>query len=1253
MMVSGASFIVLMSALHIITVSYCSPENVYCVIPTATSCSSCPYNTHCAALSEYAQDAELYFASNIIMVFLSGDHVLDRNITVTDVARLTMCGESSSNSIATIVRNGSVGFSFTNMVDFNIYSLAFATYNMSSSYGSCPASNSVLFLKLTPSASLVNCSFHDNLGTALTVHNTSITLIENKFIHNQCGCESLTDMCKLGCGITAFNSTLMFTGNTTFLSNKHNNLGASEAGAGAVLAVASSLHFTGTNNFCDNFHNSSDEVGVGGAIHLTNNTVLTFHGTNNFINNSARNDGGAIFASHSAVLTFTGTNNFIDNHVNNGDGGAIRTSPDAVLSFNGTNKFTGNLAKFGGAIDAESNVLVTFIGASVFSNNSAGLSGGAISIATNVVLTFDGTYKFISNSAKYRGGAIFAIENILLMFTGTNVFSNNIANAVGGAIYAAIDISSSFTGTSNFSSNFAMRGGAILAYFNSTLTFDGDISFINNGHNANSGLIRGGAMYLSIRSTFAILPHTTVCWENNQATLGGAIYVADVNPFIYCTPITPYIPREKCFFQLHNQNLSNGLDIKLTFKNNSADDAGSVLYGGAIDNCKLTDLDSYSSGDVFNMLFHNNDTDYNTTSKISSYPFRTCLCKNNLPDCYSNESQYLQVYPGETFQISVVAVGQRNGTVSSNILSIVRTYNTDSHPSNLLDYQYLQQTSNACTTLNYTVFSLSQKVNLELFPEGSLCSKFDGGSLNISVNLNPNCPPGFNISELEKSCVCDPRLAQYTNQCNITNGVGQITRDSNQHFWVGYDNSSHELILHPYCPFDYCVNDAKVFALNNTDTQCSYKRSGLLCGRCKEGYSLLLGTHQCRKCTNSHLALLIPFALMGVVLVFFLLVCKLTVATGTLSGLVFYANIVGDNRTIFLPVKSTDAFSVFIAWLNLDFGIETCFFDGMDAYSKTWLQFVFPVYIWVLVGLMILFSHYSRRFANLLGSNPVSVLATLILLSYAKFLRTLIAATSFATLDYPRHFIKSVWLYDANVDYITSKHMSLFLVAILVFLFLFLPYTLLLVFGQWLQGISHLKLFSWVNSARLKPFMDSYHAPYKPRHRYWPGLLLIIRLVLLLAFGFNRQQDPSNNLLAILVGTGILQMWAWVSGGGVYKNWCLDALEGSFVLNLIILVGATYHVNHSGGNQLAVGYTSVSIALVTFIAILAYHIFQQLKHTKLWKKMPELDLKFKTLNTKQRVDNLSNQINDPTESMNLDQLREPWLEDLLQSSSSF
>ena len=70
---------------------------------------------------------------------------------------------------------------------------------------------------------------------------------------------------------------------------------------------------------------------------------------------------------------------------------------------------------------------------------------------------------------------------------------------------------------------------------------------------------------------------------------------------------------------------------------------------------------------------------------------------------------------------------------------------------------------------------------------------------------------------------------------------------------------------------------------------------------------------------------------------------------------------------------------------------------------------------------------------------------------------------------------------------------------------------------------------------------------------------------------------------------------------------------------MVILTTATYHVKLSGGNQLAVGYTSVTIVLVTFIGILAYHIFQQLRHTKLWKKMQfeKLNNKLKTKQAKE------------------------------------
>ena len=238
--------------------------------------------------------------------------------------------------------------------------------------------------------------------------------------------------------------------------------------------------------------------------------------------------------------------------------------------------------------------------------------------------------------------------------------------------------------------------------------------------------------------------------------------------------------------------------------------------------------------------------DDNTTSSITSDPFRICPCKNNHLSCSKSDITHA-VHPGETFQVSVVAVGQRNGTVAAAVRSRTLSnavYNIPVESGGKgRGFQYLQQANNTYTSLNYTVFSLSSFVTLVLYADGT-CSTFSD-KLEFNLIMYRNCPPGFRLSQSASSCVCEQRLERYTNQCYITNGLGRITLGSNQYFWVGYDNQSHGLILHPHCPFDYCVSQTVVFPLNNTDLQCAYNRSGLLCGHCKEGYSLVLGTSHC------------------------------------------------------------------------------------------------------------------------------------------------------------------------------------------------------------------------------------------------------------------------------------------------------------------------------------------------------------------------------------------------------------------------
>ena len=175
-----------------------------------------------------------------------------------------------------------------------------------------------------------------------------------------------------------------------------------------------------------------------------------------------------------------------------------------------------------------------------------------------------------------------------------------------------------------------------------------------------------------------------------------------------------------------------------------------------------------------------------------------------------------------------------------------------------------------------------------------------------------------------------------------------------------------------------------------------------------------------------------------------------------------------------------------------------------------------------------------------------------------------------------------------------AKYIPLALAAVLFLLFLFLPYTLLLLLGQWLQSKSHLCLLSWVRNPKLKAILDTYHTPYKPKHRYWTGLLLLVRCALFLVFAFNISGNDSVNLLVISSATIGIFVWFTLSGV-VYKSWWLNALEVSFVLNLGILAVATYHVTLSGGSRAAVAYTSVGIAFLTFMGIVTYHIYIRIK----------------------------------------------------------
>ena len=274
----------------------------------------------------------------------------------------------------------------------------------------------------------------------------------------------------------------------------------------------------------------------------------------------------------------------------------------------------------------------------------------------------------------------------------------------------------------------------------------------------------------------------------------------------------------------------------------------------------------------------------------------------------------------------------------------------------------------------------------------------------------------------------------------------------------------------------------------------------------------------------------------------------------------------------------------------------------MDIYAYSWLQFLFPFYIWFLICCIIVVSHHSKSFTKTLGTNPVAVLATLLLMSFSKILKAIITPLSWTYLTYYNSTNKShriVWLYDGSIDFFqTPKHTVLASFAILTLLVFVLPYLTLLLCGQWLLGFSDWRVFSWLN--KLKPLMDAYYAPYKNHTRYWTGLLLWSRMGLFLTIAINVLGSDRVNILAISSATAALL----AIKGRVYEDWWKDILESSFHFNLIIFSTATFYLKEEGKgtqSQLILSNISVGMAIITFVGILLFHVSHFIKSTKFWK----------------------------------------------------
>ena len=385
---------------------------------------------------------------------------------------------------------------------------------------------------------------------------------------------------------------------------------------------------------------------------------------------------------------------------------------------------------------------------------------------------------------------------------------------------------------------------------------------------------------------------------------------------------------------------------------------------------------------------------------------------------------------------------------------------------------------------------------------------------------------------------------------------------------------------------------------------------------CRQGFSLSLGSSRCIQCSNNWLRNLIGIvaaaSVAGIALVVVVLVLNLTVAVGTLNGILFYANIVEANAdTYFLQFRASNFATVLISWLNLNVGIDVCFVDTAfnEAVYKALLELAFPSYVITLVVIVIVASECSSKFAKVIGKgNPVAVLATMILLSYAKFFNAILAASSSLYFK-PAYGSRNVDVTSKLIQYVIAgvreTHSTQFIAVsyiliglTILLLFLCVMYTTLMLSWQWLLRYQDKAIFRWVRYQKLRHFLEPYLAPYCAKYRYWTGLMLLARVFLYLISFVNFSLNPRVDLMAIIFVAGGLIFFKGVIANRVYKSWPLDVVETAIYFNLVAFSALTWYNLDFGGNQVAVAYTSVMIIFVFILGVIVFHV---LRYTRLYK----------------------------------------------------
>ena len=717
---------------------------------------------------------------------------------------------------------------------------------------------------------------------------------------------------------------------------------------------------------------------------------------------------------------------------------------------------------------------------------------------------------------------------------------------------------------------FANNVGSVFEISDSDLVLAGNLLFTNNYGEVGSvfNIIGTGRIYLQKGLDAQFI--------NNSAVMaGGAIYAYDTLS-------------NKCMFI---PLASNTTDISMKFINNNANDFGSSVFSTRLYHCLLNEIYyNTTKAKAYIRAISNGSLD----NGLSTLPQSFCVCSDENCTVSSGFSNAIAVYPGMKLQILMTALDGFNQTAYTDISLTLMNMNNILHfvPFSSWTISNSRQVllNRNCTPITLFFFKMDHKMNPKR-PHIAVTSIPDAlSSFFIKIVLK-DCPIGFEFSVISQKCECSSVFQKlgYEPNCTISSdGVittFTISLSNSTSGWIGLLEKSNisKFGLSHHCK--YCAYDITFIKFNDIQLKtgnkqiyaqnlCPKHRSGTLCSQCITDHSVVFGSYyDCCKCSNWWLLTLVVYGIAGPLLIYLLYALNLTLTSGALNSIIFYAQmvyIVQYNVHVLKTQQNSLNYSVLVRGLislinlNIDFKFPLCLYDGMTELLKSGLSLLFPIYLLTIVIVLIIISRYSVRLSNRIADSSVQVLVTVVHLSFSTLLAsTLNVFTPVYIYTNTSGVPLKVWQNDGTVEYGKDGHLILMIVTGVVVGPILITYLTVLLAGRPLMKINKVREY-------LRPIYEAIHAPYKHNKEFFFSFTIILVIFLYL---LNDMFAGSSPIEGLMFGIPV-SVFFFTIGGSLhpFKQRILNVLN-TFIFSTIGILAST------------VWYCYIS-SLVTFITIL-------------------------------------------------------------------